>query len=114
MSDYVFSKEIDEIMSIGFWLKDAVGVNEWAFTKDEAISVVTQLKELNIPVLGGDVYEIREGRPHPIGENWSCNQEHDEPFTQFVERSASKATDYLTRYPTTAPDSHKFVVVPGV
>ena len=50
-----------------------IGVNEVAWREKDAIDLVIYLASVNYPVLGGDVYQIKEGRIVHTLDSWYIN-----------------------------------------
>lgn len=71
-----------------------------AFTRENAIKVIRQILHEPIPILGGDVYELRGDLLTPLSDNWSCAMHVNESYEKFCERSKSISIDYISKYPT--------------
>jgi hypothetical protein len=89
------------------------GINNWALSKSQSLAALAELERLVVAVLGGDVYQINDGRADDRGEGWYCDPEADEPNQRFVSRSIEKARDYITRYPELSPEP-LFAIVPDI
>ena len=48
------------------------GVNNYAWERGDAISVIDRLQQLGMLVLGGDVWRLTEGTLSLTYENWHC------------------------------------------
>lgn len=107
----MFSKETEEILEIGKSLS-SVGINNWALTKTEAMLVLEKLHSLEVPVLGGDVYEMIDGILQPNYDNWYCDPLNEEARKDFVNRSIDKARSYIEGYTLKDFNSVFFVLVP--
>ena len=107
----MFSREIEEILKIGKPLFD-VGINNWALTKSEAINVIEQLASLQVPILGGDVYQIINGTMQSNYDNWYCEPLPGETKSNFVERSKNKAKDFIMTYKSKDSYNTFFLLVP--
>jgi hypothetical protein len=67
--EYVWSEEIDRVLALGLDLSD-IGVSNWALSRTQALAALNELQTLNVAVLGGDVYQIGQGRAVSLGEGW--------------------------------------------
>jgi Immunity protein 40 len=75
-----------------------VGVNAYAFAKPDALELITLVESSHVPILGGDVYEIVDGRFSLTYDNWYCQKEDFPSEEEYVKSSAAKARDYVTDY----------------
>ncbi len=103
-------EKIESILSRGISLHD-MGVNNWALYKEQALLVLEELEGQKLSVLGGDVYELINGLIEPNYDNWYCNKIENEPLTNFVQRSASRAYQYISGYCTESGREPLFVLV---
>jgi len=108
--EYVWSATTDRILGIGLPLID-IGVRNWALSPSQALAALEQFCAAEIAILGGDVYEMRDGRLHLTHDNWFCDRGPDEEQGAFVLRSVSQARGYITGY-ARARTSVFFAIVP--
>ena len=94
MMKTIWSITIDEILKIGKPLAN-VGVFNWALTKGQALEVLDKFLTLQIPILGGDVYENIDGKLQPNLDNWYCEPKKEEAKIDFMYRSIKKAKIYI-------------------
>lgn len=106
-----WSKETEAILSEGRSLID-VGINNWAFTKSEALAAIERLASIDVPILGGDIYEIIDGILQSNYDNWYCDPQAGESEGEFLNRSLAKAEGYIRAYHAKDPDKIFFVLVP--
>jgi hypothetical protein len=67
--------------------------------KDEALTFLIYLQELQIPILGGDVLLMDENNEiRLILEGWYCEKEENETEEQYTKRSGILARDYICKY----------------
>jgi hypothetical protein len=104
---------IKQILSKGMYL-NTLGVENWGLTRDQALFALNQLRELNVPVLGGDVCEIINDIIRYNYDNWYCEQNLDESNLSFVVRSIDIARDYLENYHCKNDINCLFVLVPQI
>jgi hypothetical protein len=95
--EIIWSKEIDEILSIGRSLKD-IGIRNWALNKECALVALDQLAVAGIAVLGGDVYLEHDKTLQSNYDNWYCQRENGESNAAFVKRSIMYSRAYVSNY----------------
>ncbi|MBK3475711.1 hypothetical protein JJD66_06420 [Pseudomonas sp. MF6751] len=108
--NFIWSERIDAILNCGLLL-ESMGVQNWALRRDDALRVINELEALDVPILGGDVYQLGDGTVEHTYDNWYCDQEPDEPGSVFLRRSLVRARNYICSYPNS--DS-LFAIVPGI
>ncbi len=104
----VFSKRIDSILQIGIYLED-FHIYNWALTKDQALNILDELEKIQAAIVGGDVLRNENHVYSYTGDSWYCNRESGEPFNSYVQRSISKARDYIAKYPVDENTYFNFV-----
>lgn len=92
-----WSTEIKEILKIGKPLFN-VGNNNWGLTKEQALEAIDLLSSANIPIYGGDVYELTGDIIKPNYDNWFCNPMPNELERDFLDRSITIAKNYILSY----------------
>lgn len=106
-----WSSEVDRIMSAGRSLED-VGVRNWALSREEALVALAKFAEIEIAVLGGDVYLANGSIVELSYDNWYCNRDKFETISAYVERSIAAAKSYIMNYK--APEGAVlFAIVPN-
>ena len=108
----VWSKEVDNILKGGVFLKKDAGVNNWCFDKAQMLEVLEKLSKLKVAVLGGDVYEVINNNFQLSYDNWYCEPLDNEPSEKFCTRSVAYAKDYVESY--TAKNGVCFTIVPDI
>jgi Immunity protein 40 len=104
---------VTEILKVGISL-EPIGINNWALSKEDAIKALDKLHQLQIPVLGGDVCENIEGVLRYNYDNWYCDRQSNEFKIDFVNRSITKARDYIDNYKSKNVEKVFFVFVTDV
>jgi hypothetical protein len=110
MSNIIWSKEADAILSIGSPLWD-IGVHNWALSRDKAKTAILKLYSLEIPILGGDVYKVVDGCFEFTYDNWCCDKKIGESDSQYLKRSIDISLQYIKNHPD---DSVFFAIYPKV
>ena len=110
--EYIWSEEIDSILSVGRSLTN-IGVRNWALGRQAALIGLEQLSAIGVAVLGGDVYAVSGENVESNYDNWYCNRNSGEADADFVERSITKARNYITDYQA-ATGNVLFAIVPSV
>lgn len=75
-----------------------LGIDAYAFPKEQALDIISKLKSNHIPILGGDVYCLNNGLITDSYDSWYCNPETGETQQHFVERSYLVAKKYIESY----------------
>jgi hypothetical protein len=105
------SSQISDILSRGHFLGD-IGINGWALNKEEAEIALLEFEKMQIPILGGDVYEMKNSIISHNYDNWYYERKEDESFAEFVSNSIEKATEYIRNYYRNCDPNIFFVLVP--
>ena len=74
-------------------------IDAYAFPKQQALIIISKLKEKYVPILGGDVYCLNNRLITDSYDSWYCNLEAGETQQHFVERSCLVAKKYIENYP---------------
>lgn len=76
-------------------LLECFGIYEYAWKKEEIEKVLEFLKNRKIPVLGGDVYQLKDEKILQTYDSWYINNTASATF--YLE-SYKKAKDYIDEY----------------
>ena len=95
----VWHEKVKNILQIGIWMGDS-GVNNWALTKLLALQVVDTLANEGIPILGGDVVELRDGKFRHTHDNWHINRRDFESKQKFLSSSIKITRNYIQGFDT--------------
>lgn len=87
-----------------------MGINEFALSKVDALSVLDHLKGTNRAVLGGDVYTCRQDKLSMNYDSWYSEREPEESDKDYGARSIREAERYICEYPG---ENRYFVLVVG-
>jgi hypothetical protein len=101
---------VQSLLSSGMDMQEFGSVN-WAFRRADALEAASRFYELGIPILGGDVWEMREGRPFLTHDNWFCERLADEPLLSFVGKSVELTKDYIRSYSSDENGKYLFELV---
>ncbi len=82
----------------GFSL-EPLGVHGFAYPRKEALKIANGYFSSNTPILGGDVYELVNGRIESTSDSWYCERKETETLYDYVVRSYNVACDYIREYP---------------
>lgn len=95
-----FTELIANKYSINYYSLDELGVNSVAFEKREALQILENLKNEIIPIIGIDIYEMKEGIIDFSSnyDSWSCDRKEKESLSDFVKRSHKSAYEYVDNY----------------
>lgn len=90
---------------------DGIGVLELAWDWKNAIRVVEFLWEHNYAILGGDVYQLSDGKFHSTYDNWYVNKNIKKSKKEFLEETKSKAISYISKYSEMNGDGFYYSIV---
>ena len=88
----------------------AIGIDGFAFSKDEALKVAEEYCNSNKPILGGDVYLYENGHIEPTYANWYCERNSSETPYDYTIRSYHVTIDYISKFPDNANFLFGFVI----
>jgi Immunity protein 40 len=100
------------ILSRGLDLEDFGSAN-WGLRRTDALAALTMLHKLRVPLLGGDVWEIKDGRPFHTRDTWYYERKEHESFESFLNQSVERARTYIENYPLHLDDRVLFEIVPA-
>ena len=103
--------EIDSILGEHGRSLLEIRVNNWAHSRNDGLLVIERLKALNIAILGGDVYLLKDGKIKSTYDGWSCEPYPQESISSFVSRSSTKAIEFVSSYMKEI-DNVLFAIVP--
>ena len=72
-----------------------LGINAYAFPKQQALNIISKLKEKNVPILGKDVYCLKNSLIIDSCDSWYCNFESGETQQDSMKRSYLLAKNTL-------------------
>lgn len=75
-----------------------LGVNGFAYSKNEALRIAEAYYHSNTAILGGDVYKLENGKIKLTYDSWYCDRSSAETISEYVNRSYQIARDYISRY----------------
>jgi hypothetical protein len=78
---------------------EGYGINDLAWSKEDAKSLINQIMKDKVGILGGDVYKLTPKRLEPLSDNWSCEPMETEPEEDYYSRSKSESLKYIENYP---------------
>lgn len=71
------------------------GIHNWALNAWQSINFVEIARQRKVPILGGDLYFVKNGEPVIAYENWFCGKNEKENHDDYVDRSANIAKDFI-------------------
>jgi hypothetical protein len=74
------------------------GINDLAWSKEDAKSLINSIMKDKIGILGGDVYKLTSNRLDPLCDNWSCEPMDTESEEEYYFRSKSESLRYIENY----------------
>ena len=77
---------------------EEIGIDNCAFPYEQAILLVDVLRQLCVPILGGDVY-MKSGSAIEITyDNWYSDKKENERDSDFLRRSCDAAETFIKEY----------------
>jgi hypothetical protein len=98
MIEHILSKLPTAVRDSRHSLQD-IGLPDLAWSLDQIDDVLIAVRERNIAVLGGDIYEDQDGRTRVTYDNWYVNREPNESFEEYAHRTIERAREYARAYP---------------
>lgn len=89
----------------------ALGLAEVALGRADALHAIEILRPLSVPVLGGDVYYVSEGRVEQSFANWHTERQPDESRVDYSNRSCRDSRKYIDGFPHRPDVTPVFVLV---
>ncbi len=74
------------------------GLNDLAWSKEDATDLIQAIMKDRIGILGGDVYKLKSNRLEPLNDNWSCEPMSAESEEEYYVRSKTKSLNYIENY----------------
>ena len=71
------------------------GVNSRAFNREEIQDILEILREEGIAVKGGDVWKKNDNNIILTYDNWYCERNQNETYSDFVNRSIEYTNIYI-------------------
>ncbi|NGX38072.1 MAG: hypothetical protein K1000chlam2_01243 [Chlamydiae bacterium] len=75
------------------------GINDLAWSKEDAKSLINAIMKDEIGILGGDVYKLTLNRLEPLCDNWSCEPIGTGSEEEYYSKSKSESLKYIENYP---------------
>jgi len=76
----------------------SLGLDEIALSRENAMMALDIFVEERIPVLGGDVYFLKNARVSPAYANWYTERSAEEPVSSFAERTWVESREYIGKF----------------
>ena len=89
---------------------ESIGIDGFAYSKNEALRIVEEYYHSNEAILGGDVYKVKNGKIKLTYDSWYCERNSAETISEYVNRSYKIARDYISRYHSTTNILFGFVI----
>lgn len=73
-------------------------MSDFAWTKEDAQTLIRAIMRDHIGILGGDVYKLNQDRLEPLYDNWSCEPVDTETEEEYYSRSKIESLNYIENY----------------
>lgn len=80
------------------WTVPEFGGGDRVWPIDLVGQVIESLANQDVAILGGDVWEVLDGRARPTHDSWYCNRNAGETFEAFARRTVPAAREYVEEY----------------
>ncbi len=76
------------------------GFNETVLNKKKSLSAIEILRELKIPILGGDIYRLRltDNEIVCTFDSWYCQRDEYNSYDEYLKYSWDISYKYITAY----------------
>jgi len=78
---------------------EGYGINDLAWSKEDAKRLINEIMKDKIGILGGDVYKLTPKRLEPLSDNWVCEPMETESEEEYHSRSKFESLKYIENYP---------------
>lgn len=95
----MLKQEVKEKITQNSLSLEKYGLNDLAWTKKDAQTLIQEIMKDHIGILGGDVYKLNRDRLEPLYDNWSCEPMDTETEEKYYLRSKIESLNYIERYP---------------
>lgn len=89
---------LEMVMMNDIFYLGELGIDAYAFPKQEALQLLRELRDDGIPILGGDVFYLNNSIIKVSDDSWYCEQNEDEVKEDFVQRSYKIALNFIENY----------------
>lgn len=110
MKNHIFDLIPEKFRSSAISL-ETMGVNDVAWPRTIALSIVNILQRNNIAILGGDVLVKEKEQLKHTYDNWYSNRKTREPWIDFVVRSHDETVKYLRKYNDPENGTYAYTIV---
>ena len=90
--------EYQEIVDQGGQSLEDAGVTGHGLERSAALKAISVLSHHKIPILGGDVFRLSNGKLELTYDNWHIDKKDDEATKSYAIRSAQISENYVRNY----------------
>lgn len=94
----MLKQEIREKITKNSVSLERYGLNELAWSKEDAQNLILAIMNDYIGILGGDVYILNQDCLEPLSDNWCCEPINIETEGYYT-RSKNESLNYIKNYP---------------
>ncbi len=98
MSDFYTGLELPTELQSQSVALHQIGINDIAWPRDAALTLLQALRTRTIAVLGGDVLRLAYDKLDHTYDNWYTNPHPSEDFAHYAVRSQEVAAAYIQDY----------------
>lgn len=74
------------------------GLNDLAWNKKDALSLINSIMRDKVSILGGDVYRLQSNKLRPMDDNWYTDPKEYDSLEDFRYGSKIRAKEYIEKY----------------
>lgn len=104
-------QEIKEKITQNSISLEEYGLNDLAWSKEDATNLINSIMKDRIGILGGDVYKLTSNRLEPLYDNWACEPSAAESEEEYYLRSKSEALKYIENHLVQAGENIVFSII---
>lgn len=75
------------------------GINDLAWERKDIKSLIQEIINDKIGILGGDIYKISNSHLDALSDNWACEPNETESEEKYYFRSKIESLKYIKEYP---------------
>ena len=107
----MFFEHLPEDLKRSAYSLEAFGANEFAWNYEEVKKVILYISNYRYAILGGDVWKKENTDFELTYDNWYINYDNSVSWEEYIEKSKTKALNYIDFYHQRNGDSYYYAPV---
>jgi hypothetical protein len=104
-------KEFESLLKQHGYDLRSIGVKGAALMQAHALKAIEILENQNIPILGGDVFVLKEKKIDFSYDNWYCDEEDFDNYEEYIRMSWETARKYIKLFKENDNEIYMFQIV---